>query len=171
MPQQFTMEGLEALFNSYQRALFNTAAHLVGRDAAEDIVQEGIVKFAQAIVAGRIDADHNPKAFLFRIVTNRAINLLRARKSRQQVGLAAIEGMMPIPNEERIINGVVIREALPQLDQQHRFPLVLQYFAGLQTSEIAEILDCSPAAARKRLQRAREALAEILKPPPTADES
>ncbi|GMV92519.1 MAG: hypothetical protein AMXMBFR82_22970 [Candidatus Hydrogenedentota bacterium] len=53
-----------------------------------------------------------------------------------------------------------VREQIDALASEDREVLLLKYFAGKRSREIASILGLSDAAVRKRLQRAREALGE-----------
>jgi len=53
-----------------------------------------------------------------------------------------------------------VRESLNSLPEIHREVLVLSYFGGMKSSEIAKALGISPAAIRKRLSRARAQLRE-----------
>ncbi|MFC1718528.1 sigma-70 family RNA polymerase sigma factor [Candidatus Poribacteria bacterium] len=53
-----------------------------------------------------------------------------------------------------------VREALSSLPEVHREILVLRYFGGMNSKEIAKAIGVSPAAIRMRLTRAREQLKE-----------
>jgi RNA polymerase sigma factor (sigma-70 family) len=84
------------------------------------------------------------------------------RRRQQDAELAA-----SLPAEEPSEPDVVSREArravrdqIDALAPEDREVLLLKYFAGKRSREIATILDLSDAAVRKRLQRAREALGE-----------
>ena len=56
-----------------------------------------------------------------------------------------------------------VREAVAQLPESLRLPLVLNHFSQMQYDEIARVLDISLAAVKVRIHRARLALADKLK--------
>jgi len=60
--------------------------------------------------------------------------------------------------EDHIIESV--REALDTLPKTYREVLILQYFGGMNSDEIAKVLGTSPTAIRMRLSRARTQLKE-----------
>ena len=53
-----------------------------------------------------------------------------------------------------------LREALDSLPESYREALILQYFGGMNSSEIARVIGVSPTAIRMRLSRARAQLKE-----------
>ena len=72
--------------DEWQESLFRYAFFRVGdRADAEDIVQDAFLK-----IVSTTSSVHNPKAYLYRVVTNSCINLQK-RKSRFQ----PIEPKMP----------------------------------------------------------------------------
>lgn len=70
---------------------------------------------------------------------------------------------------EQVVDRMVIDDALAELPEDFRAPVVLRDHAGLDYAEIAEILDLAPGTVRSRIARGRRRLATSLKPP-TPDE-
>lgn len=66
------------------------------------------------------------------------------------------------PDLARRQQAAIVREHLAELPEPARDVLLLHYFAGHSTREIAELLELSQAAVLKRLQRAREQLGASL---------
>jgi RNA polymerase sigma-70 factor (ECF subfamily) len=63
------------LYLSNRTVLVDYAAHLLGsREIAEDVVQEAFIKF---IPAGTPAPADRPRSYLFRIVHNLAVDMLR----------------------------------------------------------------------------------------------
>ena len=60
--------------------------------------------------------------------------------------------------------GRLIRENLECLKPKHRMVLVLRYYEGLSYEEIASVMNCPIGTVRSRIFRAREAVAENLRP-------
>ena len=69
--------------------------------------------------------------------------------------------LVPSPETETVRDDAVLA-AVRALPPAQRAAVVLFYFEDRPVSEIAEILDCSPATAKVHLHRARKKLAEFL---------
>ncbi len=131
----------------------------------EDVAQDAFLAAFERLPSLRDPARF--KAWLVGIVRNTAAACVR-RQSREGEVMARFkkerEGR-PVPvateAESREVCEFVRRE-IDQLDGSVREVVLLYYFAGQDSREIAESLEISPAAVRKRLQRAREALGERL---------
>jgi RNA polymerase sigma-70 factor (ECF subfamily) len=141
--------------------MLRLAARLLGDLAeAEDVVQESYVNMYRALSERRFDGRSSLETWIYRVVTNRAIDVLRARQARTRgEGLGAREpsaGVVATP-EARL----ALRELAAWLDQlpaEQRAALVLKEIEGLNTAEVAAVLGCSEGAVEQRLVRARQAL-------------
>jgi len=141
-------------------------ACLVLRDPvdAQDAVQEAFLRvwrFRDAIPEGE-----GRKAWLYRVVVNACVSRIRAEQSRtgKDVGDAAlgfVEDKAPQPHEsaERSACASAVLEALADLPETLRVPLVLRFYAGLSEKEIATAIDRRPGTVKSRLYDARQRLA------------
>ncbi|MDP9182048.1 MAG: RNA polymerase sigma factor [Actinomycetota bacterium] len=141
-------------------------ACLVLRDPvdAQDAVQEAFLRvwrFRDAIPDG--DAR---KAWLYRVVVNACVSRIRAEQSRtgKDVGeapLGTVADPAPSPHEkaERSACADAVIEALADLPETLRVPLVLRFYAGLSEKEIAVAIDRRPGTVKSRLYDARQRLA------------
>jgi RNA polymerase sigma-70 factor (ECF subfamily) len=141
-------------------------ACLVLRDPvdAQDAVQDAFLRvwrFRDAIPAGE-----GRKAWLYRVVVNACVSRIRAEQSRtgRDVGDAALPGLpdrAPAPEEraERSACASAVLEALADLPESLRVPLVLRFYAGLSEKEIAVAIDRRPGTVKSRLYDARQRLA------------
>ena len=88
-----------------------------------------------------------------RTVINRAcVRLGRFLRADIEEGFVSVtENFIPESDLEEIIN-------IADLDYKYKSVVVLYYLEDYNAEEVAEILGLSPAAVRKRLQRAREKL-------------
>jgi RNA polymerase sigma-70 factor (ECF subfamily) len=158
---------LETLFiglvRDYHRILFNYVFRLVGDDAlAEDVTQESYLRAYRGLA--KLPPGSNHRAWLFRIATNAATDELRRRKRRPLLPLLGSLGLRaPGESEDERLGRVTLDEALMRLPERHRAILNLFEFAEFSAPEVGEVLGISPETARKRRQRAREALAAVLK--------
>ncbi len=103
--------------------------------------------------------------WLYRIAHRRCIQWFRVRSRRVDGEFIADQSPEAIDassldsyRENQVDESV--REALSLLPEVHREVLVLRYFGGMKSNEIAGVLGTSPAAIRKRLSRARAQLRE-----------
>jgi len=88
---------------------------------------------------------------------------IRQKKQRDGEGLlqSGVESAV-VPDMARDELRRLLRREIEALDDDAREILLLHYFTGKTTGEIAVSLDISREAAKKRLQRARQALSENL---------
>jgi len=147
----------QRLFAEYRRPILNYLHRLLGdRAQAEEVAQDVFVKAYRHV--GRLPADANYRAWLYRVATNAATDKLRRRKLIQWVPLLDTDRS---PSESQSTEGSVIvredvRQALDALSLKYRAPLVLFTVEGYSTKEIAEMLGISVSATKVRLHRARE---------------
>ncbi len=153
------------LVDDNHRSIFNFVLRIVGEPAlAEDLTQETFLRAYRALA--RLPEDANYRAWLFRIATNAATDEIRRRKRRPQemLGLAPTLKAQ-VESEDQKLGRMCLTEAMAELEPHHRVILTLFEFGGLNAPEVAEVLGIRPEAARKRRQRARQALARILRAP------
>ena len=143
------------------------------RGLAEDVVQDALVSAFRKI--DTFDGRSSFKAWLTRIVRNRAIDVLRQRKRFVEMpdgdpdaGYFDERGKWAIscprfPNigegridEQRMM--AKVREAMEGLPHSQRDVLLLKEVHGFTTDEICAALDLQPGNVRIRIHRARKAL-------------
>lgn len=144
------------LFDELHGPLTRRLQRMVGDAAlAEDLRQEA---FARAWSSAPRDADRDHlRAWVHRTARNLALDHLRRRSVRDLVPFAdETVGSTPDPDPDARI---AAREALDRLSPHERLLLLLRFEGGLSLAEIGRLLDISEDAARKRVARARAALA------------
>lgn len=157
----------EAMFRELRQPILNYLYRLLDDSAqAEEVSQDAFLKAYRALPDLPLSA--NSRAWMYRIATNCAYDLLRRRKRfawlplwhRSHADQAAepeLVGPDPLaPAEQRLD----IQHALNRLPADLRVPLLLYSHQGLTTAEIAEIMHISRSAVKMRLQRARALFAE-----------
>ena len=159
------------LYDRYADVVFSLACRIVGVPAdAEDVVQE---VFTQAWrQAGRYDAGRaSAAAWLLNMTRSRAIDRLRANKTRLQVsGDDDRIAVTPAAGQDQEAHAIGaeraerVRTALSRLGDAQRQALDLAYFGGLTHGEIAarlhEPLGTIKTRIRTGLLKLREALME-----------
>ncbi|MDI1477957.1 RNA polymerase sigma factor [Polyangium sp. y55x31] len=138
--------------------LYRLAARLVGNLAdAEDALQDAYASAFRALSDGRYDGRAKIETWLYRIVTNACVDLLRKRRERpaEDTREPRFDGL--VRAEARVALNE-LDAMLKALQPQDRAALVLVTVEGLSAKEAAEALGCSEGALEQRLVRARAAL-------------
>ncbi|MEI7903136.1 MAG: RNA polymerase sigma factor [bacterium] len=138
-------DGMEAVIDMYQTPLLRYAAHLLNNATlAQDAVQNALVKLFRQWQAG-MRPDDRLKSWLFRVVHNEAVDLIRSeeRRRRHQEGHVAV--MMaetsgglhedPLPDERA---SIVLR-CLGVLNPAQRQVVLLRMQQGLSYEEISAV--------------------------------
>ncbi len=146
-----------ALVGRYARDVFAVSFGVVGNvHDAEDIAQEALLKGLVQIAALRKGKRFGP--WICRIARNLAIDFVRRQKTHKQ----ATAQIQFEQRAESTGDYHVLEKAIQRLDETYRETLLLYYFDGERTEDVAEKLDISPATVLSRLSRARRQLREII---------
>jgi RNA polymerase sigma-70 factor (ECF subfamily) len=152
---------LEVLFRRWQQEAFAFCARLAGRADAEDVMQEGFLRVLRYRTSYRGDAF---RPWLLRILRNACLDRLRATgRDRALAARWTAESSRgsessPADADERLIR---LERALAALPLEQREVIVLARWHDLPYDRIADVLACSPGAARVRMHRALEKLREV----------
>ncbi|MDR7537861.1 MAG: sigma-70 family RNA polymerase sigma factor [Armatimonadota bacterium] len=167
----------ERLVTRYGRRVYAIAYRMTGNEAdARDLVQEAFVRVWRAW--HRVDPDAQLEGWLYRIVSNLYIDLLRRRRSTRVVSLdepmATAAGSLvreradPSADVERLVLDATvdrrIQEALLALPPDLRMVVVLSDVEGHAYEEIAQMIRVPIGTVKSRLHRARRALRDRLSP-------
>ncbi|MGI8870956.1 MAG: RNA polymerase sigma factor [Mycobacteriales bacterium] len=152
----------EALVHRHTARLFRTATRILGsREDAEDCVQNAWLSAWRALPGYRREAA--PTTWLYRIVTNESLMLIRRRKPTVPIdGTEAIVDRSRLGDERRVDDREVVHRSLRRLSPGYRAVVVLREFESLSYDEIAAVLGITPTAVRNRLHRARLQLLTLL---------
>ncbi len=139
-------------FAAMRPRLLAICLSLVGRDAAEDIVQDTYLR-ARARRGQLKDADAF-EAWLARIAVNNCYNHHRA-KARLGPSISSVLGR----HAQREQRDAGLRELIERLPARARTVIVLHYGYGYGLDEIAAFLNVSHVSVRSVVHRARKRLA------------
>ena len=164
---------LSVLVREYARHV-HAVAYSIVRDHhdAEDIAQETFLRVLRQ--KSPLAEVENPRAWLGRIAYNLSLDKVRDRKRRAQVsmddesasadvralaagGLAADELAVQAQMQQ------LLAQLIPTLPEELRHTLQLSLMDGMNSTEVAKILDLPDGTVRTRLMRARQLLKEKLK--------
>ena len=167
----------DLLVAKYQRKIFRLLSRLI-RDPAEveDVAQEAFVKAYRALPNFRGESAFY--TWLYRIAINTAKNHLVSQGRRAPTSTEAdIEEAETFDDGEHLRDlntpdsmllskqvAEAVNRAIEQLPEDLRTAIVLREIEGLSYEEIAESMNCPIGTVRSRIFRAREAIAQELKP-------
>lgn len=171
--EQFTADAMQ-----YAPQLFSTALRMTrNRSDAEDLVQETFIKGWRSFYT--FQEGTNLRAWLFRIMTNSYINKYNAQKRKgtevelddveelflykrlgsidqSQLSSSAEDQMLELFTDDEVKN------ALEELPEDFRIPVLLSDADGFSYKEISEMLEIPIGTVMSRLHRGRKAMQKLL---------
>ena len=175
--QRGDKRAFELLVEKYQRKLARLLSRFI-RDPAEveDVTQEAFIKAYRALPAFRGDSAFY--TWLYRIGINTAKNYLMAMGRRAPTstevdaedaeGLVEGEQLRDINTPESVLLSNEIAETvnstIEELPEELRTAIQLREIEGMSYEDIAQVMNCPIGTVRSRIFRAREAIAERLRP-------
>ncbi|NRR32366.1 RNA polymerase sigma factor RpoE [Oxalobacteraceae bacterium] len=167
----------DLLVEKYQRRLMRLVSRIVHDPAeAEDVVQETFIKAYRALRHFRGDSAFY--TWLYRIGINTAKNFLLTQSRRVPMALDSERqqgGLLDESYQLRDVNtpesvlaskqiAEIVNAAMDALPVDLRTAIALREIEGLSYEEISDIMACPIGTVRSRIFRAREVIAEKLKP-------
>jgi len=151
-------EAFLALVRRHQAAALRLAGRfLPQREDAEDVVQEAIVAAYRQLPRFRGEATF--ATWLGRIAVHLALRVNRRRHSAARRGPADSTRYSAEPDAaERL----AVREAVAELPERLRVPVVLRFYEGLSGQEIARLIGCRESTVWTRLYNGLRKLREGL---------
>ena len=175
--QRGDKRAFELLVEKYQRKLARLLSRFI-RDPAEveDVAQEAFIKAYRALPAFRGDSAFY--TWLYRIGINTAKNYLMAMGRRaptsteveaeEAEGFEEGEQLRDINTPESVLlsNEIAqtVNATIEKLPEELRTAIQLREIEGMSYEDIARVMDCPIGTVRSRIFRAREAIAEQLRP-------
>lgn len=161
-------EQIGTLFREAHSAMMKVAYRITarhdypeeGRKDAEDVVQNVFLRLLEK--GSPQEVIWNPKGYLHQCTVNEAISLVRARK-REPVDLGRKWAEIPIPAPGMGTDkGMLLQEALAQLDGRQAAILRLHDHDGYCNSDIAKMYGMKEAAVRQVVSRGRAEARRLL---------
>jgi RNA polymerase sigma-70 factor, ECF subfamily len=175
--QRGDKRAFELLVEKYQRKLARLLSRFI-RDPAEveDVTQEAFIKAYRALPAFRGDSAFY--TWLYRIGINTAKNYLMAMGRRaptsteveadEAEGFEEGEQLRDINTPESVLLSneiaATVNATIEQLPEELRTAIQLREIEGMSYEDIARVMECPIGTVRSRIFRAREAIAEQLRP-------
>ncbi len=158
----------ELVHRHEERAVRVAMALVSGREDARDLAQEAFLRVFRNLE--RFDFEHEFTTWLYRIVTNLAIDHLRKRRpavsttaeqeEEADLDLADPDGPAPSASLEQMETAERVRACIDRLAPHFRSVMILRELEGLPCQEIARIVGTTHVTVRWRLHRGRKLFLE-----------
>ena len=178
--QHGDMAAFRSLYDRHHQKVFYLAIGIVKNAVdAEDVVQEAFIKAYKSLDSFRGQSSFY--TWLYRIVTNIAIDFTRRQKRRVEVAVEGIDvsgvvdrqsfaalslGLANNAGPDELLERNELRQhfdtAMNELSADHRAVVILREIDGLSYTEISEIVGCSKGTVMSRLHHARKKLQSAL---------
>ena len=171
------LKAFDLLVLKYQRRVFRLISRVIKNNSeVEDVAQECFIKAFRAIHQFRGDSAFY--TWLYRIAVNTAKNYLFS-KGKRPIALSelkksddsdsfdmldAVSNENPEGNMAGLQIAEAVNKAVKKLPDELSTAVVLREMDGLSYEEIAEVMNCPIGTVRSRIFRAREAIAQELRP-------
>ncbi len=157
----------EQLVLRYQGQMFRLASKMLAdRAEAEDVVQEVFLAAWRRLA--QLNEDAAFVGWLYRMTTNRCLNVIRARRPHVEADLDLTESPRSDiqPEHATQVNTQLeaLNAAIQDLTPEQRACWLLREVHGLSYEEIGDIVGANTTAVRGRIARARAQLSEVMKP-------
>ncbi|MHB8388393.1 MAG: RNA polymerase sigma factor [Acidobacteriaceae bacterium] len=172
--QKGSRAAFDVLVRQYDHAVLRLALHLTGSEQdAQDIHQEAFLKAYRHIGSFRFECSFY--TWIYRIVTNLCLDLLRRRKTRREDSAVMIDAsgeehdtMVNVSDDRAMANPAreldrkilaeKIQMALATLTPRERTVFELKHYHGLRLRTIGEMLNTTEETAKNTLFRATRKL-------------
>lgn len=174
-PREKKKSEFEKIYYEYRNLLFYVAKQILNNDSlAEDAVHDTFCRYIEKTPPSQMIKNDQTRNYLVIIVKGLACNMLKYEQTKESV--ISIEELVLKEDSALSVESVddlyfekyderVLVDAIKSLPEIYYTVLFMKYNHDCSDKEISELLNISPASVRKRVQRAREMLVEILEKP------
>ncbi len=156
------------LVEAYRQSAFSLAFRIVcDEEEARDVVQESFIKIW--IKIGTYDPSQKFTTWMYRIITNSAIDKVRQLQRRRLVSIEKVQGRIEKKNADSSSNADdnaeiarLIRHLAEGLPEKQQLVFILRDIQGVESDEVEKILDLSAESVKSNLYHARKAIREKL---------
>lgn len=156
----------DKLYEQYYDRLYRTACMITGNRAdGEDVTQETFIK--AYLNCGKLKKEEQFRYWIYKILNRTAWQIAKKHaKERPEERILELADTSTVDSpavkvlqdeQER-----AIAEAVRKLEYRQRTTVILYYFNGLGTKEIARVMECMEGTVKSRLFTARKNLRTLL---------
>ncbi len=147
------------LSKQFHDGMYRTAFGMLSNEHdAADAVQETLLKAYRDV--GKLRQPQQFKSWLYRILVNRCVDILRQRQRTTPVENIWLPDIVENNSDAKLD----VSRALAELDEQHRAVVVLRFFQDMTLNDIATTLNTPVGTVKSRLHRALNKLKTAMAP-------
>ena len=147
------------VYNEYSKELLYIAyGYTRNKEDSIDIMQNAYVALLKS--NKKFESNEHIKYFLIRVTINESINLVNSYLHKKVIKNNDFVINIPEPNKEELPYDIsLIVNGLPE---KYKTIIVLYYYDDMKIKDISNVLRISESAVKKRLERARKFIKEII---------
>jgi len=165
----------EELIEGYQKKIYNLAYRILGNyEDANDMAQEALIRIFRSIANFKEQSSFS--TWVYRITTNVCLDEIRKKKNKKVISLDEEIHMDDGEMKRQIMSDdiqpdaaaeleelrTLVSDAINSLPEDQRLVITLRDIQGLSYEEISSVLDCPSGTVKSRINRARQALKNVL---------
>ena len=147
------------VYNEYAKELYNIAyGYTRNRDDSIDIMQNAYVVLLES--NKKFESNEHIKYFLIRVTINESLNLLKSASKKRVIKNNDVFVNFPETKKEELPYD--LSEIVNTLPEKYKTIIILHYYDDMKIKDISNVLKISESAVKKRLERARNLIKEII---------
>lgn len=156
---KISQEQFDFVYKEYAKELLQIAyGYTKNKEDSIDIMQNAYIAVLES--NKRFESNEPIKYFLIRVTINESINFVKSY-SKKKV-LCNNDIIMNIPETKKDELPYDISEIVNILPEKYKTIIVLYYYDGMKIKDISKVLKMKESAVKKRLERARNLVKEII---------
>ena len=156
---KISQEQFDFVYKEYAKELLQIAyGYTKNKENSIDIMQNAYIAVLES--NKRFESNEHIKYFLIRVTINESINFVKSY-SKKKV-LCNNDIIMNIPETKKDELPYDISEIVNILPEKYKTIIVLYYYDGMKIKDISKVLKMKESAVKKRLERARNLVKEII---------
>lgn len=161
IPKEGDSVDFETLVQPHLTSAFRVAFLIVhDYHLAEDAVQEALWEAYRSLYRYDKRKGASFRAWFIKIVTHRALNMVRRKKKTEEYVDSIDPGQNPLESILQKEKEQQIWRAIQLMAPKHRSAVILYYYEEFSIAEIAKILGVFEGTVKSRLHKARKLIAE-----------
>lgn len=156
---KISQEQFDFVYKEYAKELLQIAyGYTKNKEDSIDIMQNAYIAVLES--NKRFESNEHIKYFLIRVTINESINFVKSY-SKKKV-LCNNDIIMNIPETKKDKLPYDISEIVNTLPEKYKTIIVLYYYDGMKIKDISKVLKMKESTVKKRLERARNLVKEII---------
>lgn len=156
---KISQEQFDFVYKEYAKELLQIAyGYTKNKEDSIDIMQNAYIAVLES--NKRFESNEHIKYFLIRVTINESINFVKSY-SKKKV-LCNNDIIMNIPETKKDELPYDISEIVNTLPEKYKTIIVLYYYDGMKIKDISKVLKMKESTVKKRLERARNLVKEII---------